>query len=120
MQSTDRGHPHLRLVSQCPDWKLGLIGHFKPARMPSTRWRGNVAHVAFRPVGYRLVRLPDGWHLAWWRPRANDSRLGHICGPCTHEQAERLLERLRLEHQAPCYPPLDLRNAPNRAKEASQ
>ena len=113
---TGRRLPLPRLVYTQPAWKRSLIQPFRAPRPPRVTWKGNVAHVAWKPLGFCIVEIePDEWALAWQRagskPEPFTDRGVH------RDVAQYHLADLWLQESRPLYPPVplganDLRPAP--------
>jgi hypothetical protein len=113
---SETGHgarPRLSLAYVRPAWRdLIWIPNPPHKRKPKVSWRGNVARVRIKPVGFRLVEVePDTWRLMMWR--------GAKSWPCTEPGPRELVEQalvwLLTEDRRPVYPPLSLVDRDHRA-----
>lgn len=111
----------LSLVYVRPAWRDRLAGWFPRTKRPAVRWAGDIAHVAFRPIGFRLVASADGWRVATWNPSLPRRQRAHVwsvdCG--TLEQAEAALTAALSFDLRPVYPPLVLDEPLNCGSEAA-
>lgn len=96
-----------RLVFVAPAWKSELQRWpCAPAR-PKWRWRGNVAHVRFQPVGFRLVETEAGWSVAHYIPNARKAdRIRPLAAGLTWCEADAVLRWCREDHALPVWPPI--------------
>ena len=116
LAATDRDEPYrearpstsVRLVYCEPKWKRLLERHSEHPTRPHVRWKGNVAFVAWKPMGLRLVETaPDQWQIGWWMPaRHKANRLELFTDAGTRQQAIELLKCMLSERARPVYPPI--------------
>lgn len=116
LAATDRNEPYpevapstsVRLVYAEPEWKRLLDRHSDHPTRPNVRWHGNVAFVAWKPMGLRLVETAPGqWQIGWWMPaRHKANRLELFTDAGTRQQAKDVLKRIRSERAHPVYPPI--------------
>lgn len=113
-----RRFPLPQLIYEQPTWKRALVQSFARSRQPAVRWRGNVAHVAWRPLGFGLVEVERGeWALAWMRAGSKPE-------PFTNRGADRQvaqyhLAQLWLSESRPLYPPVAMRLGSNAKRPAN-
>ena len=99
--------PLPRLIYEQPSWRRALLQSFARSKRPAVRWDGNVAQVAWRPLGFGLVEIAPGeWALAWMRAGSKPE-------PFSERGADREVAQYHLAHlwiteSRPLYPPAPL------------